>query len=185
MSYYECSKEFHMTVATENHSPARKPRRTSAFAATPAATPGSVLLTDFRGVFDSTPDLRVKWIRQGVRAVEVKEMVRMMDTSQDKIFKSLKLSTATINRKASRNEGLSAEDSERVVGMSNLIGQVQTMVEQSGNPDDFDAAKWVAHWLEEPLPALGGDRPASYMDTMEGQKLVANLLAMMQSGAYA
>jgi hypothetical protein len=32
---------------------------------------------------------------------------------------------------------------------------------------------------------LGGDKPADYMDTIEGQRIVANLLAMMQSGAYA
>ncbi|MDP5009588.1 MAG: MbcA/ParS/Xre antitoxin family protein [Glaciimonas sp.] len=155
------------------------------FASQQASKPNLISLTDFRSVYDSTPASRVILIRKGVRAVEVKDMVRMMDTSQDKIFKSLKLSTATINRKASRDEELSTEDSERVVGMSNLIGQVQAMVEQSGNPKEFDAAKWVAHWLEEPIPALGGECPASYMDTMEGQKLVSNLLSMMQSGAYA
>ena len=36
-----------------------------------------------------------------------------------------------------------------------------------------------------PSPALGGDKPADYMDTIEGQRIVSNLLAMMQSGAYA
>lgn len=75
---------------------------------------------------------------------------------------------------------LSAEDSERVTGMSNLIGQVQAMVEQSGHPEGFDAAKWIAHWLEESSPALGGECPAAYMDSMEGQKLVSNLLSTMQ-----
>jgi len=37
-----------------------------------------------------------------------------------------------------------------------LIGQVQAMVEQSGNPEGFDAAHWLGAWLDEPLPALGG-----------------------------
>lgn len=149
------------------------------------ARSGLVALTDFSDMYKSTPDVRVRVIRRGVRAVEVKDMVRMMATPQDKIFKILKLSIATVNRKANLDEELSPQDSERVVGMSNLIGQVQTMVEQSGEPKDFDAAKWVAHWLEKPIPALAGECPASYMDTMEGQKLVSNLLAMMQSGAYA
>ena len=35
------------------------------------------------------------------------------------------------------------------------------------------------------MPALGGERPVELMDTMEGQTLVSNLLAQMQSGAYA
>ena len=149
------------------------------------ARSGLIALTDFSDMYRSTPAVRVKVIRRGVRAVEVKDMVRMMATPQDKMFKILKLSIATVNRKANLDQELSPEDSERVVGMSNLIGQVQTMVEQSGEPAGFDAAKWVAHWLEEPIPALAGECPASYMDTMEGQKLVSNLLAMMQSGAYA
>jgi putative toxin-antitoxin system antitoxin component (TIGR02293 family) len=144
-----------------------------------------VALTDFGNMYKSSPAGRVRLIRQGVRAIEVKDMVGLMATPQERIFKILKLSTATVNRKASRDEALSPDDSERVVGMANLIGQVQIMVEQSGRPDGFDAAKWVARWLEEPVPALDGECPASYMDTMEGQRLVSNLLATMQSGAYA
>lgn len=72
-----------------------------------------------------------------------------------------------------------------MLGIETLIGMVQRMVEQSGNPMEFDAARWVADWLTRPLPALGGATPASYMDTFEGQKLVAELLSMNQSGAYA
>jgi hypothetical protein len=70
-------------------------------------------------------------------------------------------------------------------GIETLIGMVQTMVEQSGDPTDFDAARWVGGWLVKPLPALAGATPASYMGTFEGQKLVAELLSMSQSGAYA
>ena len=69
--------------------------------------------------------------------------------------------------------------------MVKLVAQVQVMVEQSGDPTGFDAATWVAHWIDEPLPALGGNRPVEYMDTVEGQELVFNLVARMQSGAYA
>jgi uncharacterized protein (DUF2384 family) len=113
--------------------------------------------------------------------------LRMMAAPQDNMFKILKLSIATVNRKANLGEELSPEDSERVVGMANLIGQVQTMVEQSGDAAGFDAARWVARWLAKLNPALAGECPASYMDT--GQKLVykrnPQLLAMMQSGAWA
>jgi uncharacterized protein (DUF2384 family) len=69
--------------------------------------------------------------------------------------------------------------------MAKLVGQVQAMVEQSGDPTGFDAAKWVARWVNEPSPALGGKSPATYMDAVEGQELVFNLVARMQSGAYA
>jgi hypothetical protein len=34
------------------------------------------------------------------------------------------------------------------------------MIEDSGEPANFDARAWMARWLTEPLPALGGVRPA-------------------------
>lgn len=80
------------------------------------------------------------------------------------------------------------EDSEKIVGLAKLVGQVETMLDQSGDPElmkDFDARKWLARWIEEPIPALGGKRPADYMDTFEGQEMVSRLLSMMQTGAYA
>jgi putative toxin-antitoxin system antitoxin component (TIGR02293 family) len=145
----------------------------------------AVSLTDFRGIYASTPDSRIRLIRQGIRASELKNMVRLMDFPQEELYQSLGISTATVNRKAMRNEALSSDDSERTLGMARLIGQVQAMVAESGNPEGFDAAKWLSHWLQQPLPALDGNRPLDYMDTIEGQMLVSNLLAMMQSGAYA
>ena len=128
-----------------------------------------VAVTDSRALYDSTPDVRVQIIKRGVNATEVRELVRKMDVSQDKIYRFLRLSPATVNRKVQAQGRLSTDDSERVVGMSQLIGQVEAM---------------VAQWLESPLPALNGQRPADYLDTIEGQKLISNLLATMQSGAY-
>ncbi|MNW01193.1 hypothetical protein D3C71_1967940 [compost metagenome] len=59
------------------------------------------------------------------------------------------------------------------------------MVETSGNPDGFDAAVWVAQWLDQPLPALGERRPAELMGTAEGQAILSNMLSRTQSGTYA
>jgi uncharacterized protein (DUF2384 family) len=39
--------------------------------------------------------------------------------------------------------------------------------------------------MSAPVPALGGTRPLDLMDTMTGQALVSQVLAQMQSGAYA
>ena len=74
---------------------------------------------------------------------------------------------------------------ERVVGLVKLVGQIEAMVEESGDPEGFDAPEWLSRWLREPLPALGGDRPINLLDTMEGQALVSRALAQMQSGAFA
>lgn len=83
-----------------------------------------------------------------------------------------------------KTKPLSPNEDSGVVGMDSLIAQVQTMVEESGNPERFDAATWLARWMDRPLPALGGKRPAELMDTPEGRALVSNIIACMQSGSY-
>ena len=130
-------------------------------------------------------DARIALIRRGIPASTISRLSARMGMSKEFLLSSLGLSRATISRKEKDAIVLSSDESERVLGVENLIAMVQTMVEESGDPTGFDAARWVSEWLTEPLPALGGETPASYMDTFEGQKLVANLLAMSQSGAYA
>jgi len=143
---------------------------------------------NFREVFQATPVRRIDLIRAGVSAADFKSFVGGLDIQQEKIFGMLDIATATVNRKASRNEPLSREDSEKVVGMAKLIGQVETMLEESGDPEaapGFDAARWLTNWMGQPVPALGGASPSQYMDTIEGQAMIARLLAAMQTGAYA
>ncbi len=69
--------------------------------------------------------------------------------------------------------------------IARLIAQVQAMVDQSGNPEHFDAAAWLSRWLREPLPALGGGHAIDLLDTAEGELQVSRLLAQIQSGSYA
>ena len=131
------------------------------------------------------PQARIALIRQGIPASTVSNLSTRMGISKEILLSSLGLSRATISRKEKDDIALSRDESERVLGIDSLIGMVQNMVEQSGDPTGFDAARWVAGWLVNPLPALAGATPASFMDTFEGQKLVADLLSMSQSGAYA
>lgn len=127
---------------------------------------------------------KIDVIRSGVPAQCVRELSSVMDISKEALMDSLGLSRATINRKVLREQALSPEESERVMGVQALIGQVQAMIDAESAPE-FNAAKWLANWLSSPLPALGGATPGSFMDTVEGQKYVGNLLEMTQSGAYA
>jgi len=139
----------------------------------------------FTPLFDLSAPEQIAIIRDGISPDALKTMIQAMELSQEKVFAYLALSAATINRKIKREERLSPDESARVLGLASLIGQVQAMVERSGDPAGFDAAKWVAEWIERPLPALGGEKPAAYLDTTTGQQMVADLVAKMESGAYA
>lgn len=136
-------------------------------------------------LYRDDPGTRISVIRNGIPATMVGYLSATMGISKELLLASLGLSRATISRKEKDETALSKDESERVIGISSLIGQVETMVAESGNPTGFNAPHWVANWLVTPLPALAGATPASYMDTFEGQKLVSKLLSMNQSGAYA
>ena len=171
------------------HFPASKtaagshPARKTIPALLPAAR--NVAASRFEQLFLTPPHERIDAIKRGVPAAHVSVLAERMHIPKESLIATLRLSRATINRKARDKKPLSQDESERVLGVEYLIGQVENMVRESGVPQGFDAAMWVSAWLHTPLPALGNRLPASYMDTVEGQKLVSNILAMGQSGAYA
>ncbi len=139
----------------------------------------------YLGIFRASPSDRIGMIRRGMPAVQAKQIASDLNVEQKSFFQALNLKTATVNRKAARNDFLPADESERLLGVARLVGQLQAIVEESGEPEGFDAPEWLSGWLREPLPAFGGARPISLLDTMEGQALVSDALARIQSGAYA
>lgn len=127
----------------------------------------------------------VTTVRGGVPAEQMKYITTRMRWPQEKSITALGLTRATFGRRLTNKEKLSTEESSRVFGLRRLIGQVEAMVRESGNPEGFDAPAWVGKWLERPQPSLGGKTPSSFMDTAEGQQLVMQVLTQAQSGAYA
>ena len=129
--------------------------------------------------------MRVEWVKSGVGARDAKVILGQLRVPQGEALTALHIPVATMNRKAKTNAPLSPAEGERVLGVGRLLGQVQAMVQESGNPEGFDASAWLSAWMSTPVPALGGARPLDLMDTMTGQALVSQVLAQMQSAAYA
>lgn len=163
------------------------PAVSGAVTAPPALSPGrrGKRILDVAPSHQLDPQTRINIIREGIPASTISNLCARMGISKEYLLSSLGLSRAAIGSKEKHDGVLSKNESERVLGVEALIDMVWNMVEQSGVPSGFDAARWVAHWLARPLPALGGVTPASYLDTFEGQKVVAELLSMTQSGACA
>jgi putative toxin-antitoxin system antitoxin component (TIGR02293 family) len=153
---------------------------------------GSRLLEGFEPTEDGfvrlyrAPVLKqVEWVKSGVGARDAKSILGYLRFPQGEALTALQIPVATVNRKARTNAPLSPAEGERVLGVGRLLGQVQAMVRDSGNPEGFDAAAWLSEWMSTPVPALGGARPLDLMDTMTGQAIVSQLVSQMQSGAYA
>ncbi len=139
----------------------------------------------FATAFLATPVERFEIIQRGIPAGDVGEIAGLMNLPRERLYSILSFPSSTVKRKAANKEVLTPEMSARLLGVEKLIGQVEVMIEESGDPTGFDAAKWVARWIETPTAALGGKTPATYLVNEEGFGIVSNLLARMQSGGYA
>lgn len=179
-----------MTLAvTDERKSAKRAKGPVRLAKPRAATTGlhvEIKVPDkFRDVYTASPEDRIKMIRRGMPATEAKRLVQVLGVEQKAFYHALGLKTATVNRKIAQSEQLSSDESERLLGVAKLIGQVEAIVAEDGDPQGFSAPEWISRWLREPLPALGGTAPIDLLDTMEGQAMVGEALARIQSGAYA
>lgn len=95
------------------------------------------------------------------------------------------LAPSTMLRKVATRTKLNVNQSERVLGLARLIGQVEAVVGGSRRRHGFHAAMWVAQWLNVPQPSLADWRPRDLMDTDVGRQLVFSAVARMQSGVYS
>lgn len=135
--------------------------------------------------YRANPIDRIAIIRGRVPATYVIALTESMRIPKERLYNTLNLARATVDRKIQKRQRLSQEESERILAVVRLIGQADAMVRESGDAGGFDAPTWTAEWLQRPHPALGGRTPGELLDTADGRALVADLLAQQQSGAYA
>ena len=128
---------------------------------------------------------RIELIRSGVQARDVAELASALQLSVDRTISVLGFPKSTVLRKIKAEDVLDTDQSERVLQIQRLIGLVQKMVQDYGDPTGFDAGHWLGQWVEQPNPALAGALPADYLDTASGVGMVESLLHKMVSGAYA
>ena len=137
--------------------------------------------TSYRQVFEATPIERISMIRAGVGARDAMRILTEVARANGQIFEALGVSKSSVSRKAASDQFLSRSESERILGLAKLIGQVQSMT----NDAEADAPAWLATWMAEPVPALGGERPINLIGTMEGQTVVSNMLGHVLRGGFA
>ena len=123
---------------------------------------------------------RMALVRRGVPA----SWIRQIEQATCLQRKTLGLKLSTVNRKLQHNLLLSADESERLMGLQRLIGQVEAVVRDCGDGQPFDAAQWLAAWLQRPNRALGNNLPAAYLDTADGREELGRLIGAQRSGAY-
>ena len=140
--------------------------------------------TSLTELFKLEPLDAVNLIKRGVSARLLVRISRDLGLPVKKIVQLLGLAHSTVARKVKANATLNIHESEFVLGLAKLIGQVEFIVAEFGRPEGFNAAKWVSAWLSRPVAALGGRRPDELMDTDESRRIASELVSRLQSCAY-
>lgn len=142
-------------------------------------------VSNYADVYDLDLVGRVKKVKRGIPSGAVSQMATDMGVPQKRVQDVLRLASSSMTRRKRTDQPLSVDESERVLRLQSLIGLAQKLVMQFGDPEGFNAAKWVADWMDQPLPALGGERPSVYLDTDAGARLVEDTLMSMVTGVAA
>ena len=98
------------------------------------------------------------------------------------------VSQTTFRRKEEANEPLPDVAGHRVMGFLRVAATLRRLLEESGDSEllkDFDLEAWVAQWMREQLPELGGKTPAEMLLNPEGQRVVEQVLERMRGGLPA
>ena len=98
------------------------------------------------------------------------------------------VSQTTFRRKEEANEPLPDVAGHRVMGFLRVAATLRRLLKESGDPEllkDFDLEAWVAQWMREQLPELGGKTPAEMLRNPEGQRAVEQVLERMRGGLPA
>lgn len=154
-------------------------------------TPGSAggtVVSDYTVLMDllaAEPAALIEVARAGLPAGTIPVLARAMGCSQDYLLEVLDFKRATALRKMREGANLTTAETERLLGLAGLIHLAGEVVQHTGGPADFDAAKWFSDWIEQVNPALGSVPPADLLDTHHGQHVVETLIRQMASGAYA
>lgn len=137
-------------------------------------------------VHEATPVQMVEMERHGVAGTFITDLSKRMELPSSRVFAMLRIAPATAARKSAAGAVVDGRAGLAAIGMIKLLGIAQDIIEDSTSADaeGFDTVKWLGQWIERPQPALGGRKPADYLDTPTGVEIVAQLLGAMRSGAY-
>lgn len=98
------------------------------------------------------------------------------------------VSQTTFRRKEEAREPLPDAAAHRAMGFLRVAATIRKLLEESGDVQQlkaFDLESWLAQWMREARPELGGNTPGAMLRNPEGQRAVEQLLERMRGGLPA
>lgn len=114
-------------------------------------------------------------IRSRLPSASLKRSAEHLQLSVNELSKTLRLPPRTLHRRLARREKLTSEETERNVRVARILAKAQDLLgEEQGR-----------QWVLQPNRALGGDVPASLLDTADGFAAVMDELGRLEYGVIS
>lgn len=136
-------------------------------------------------VVQATAEERIDRVRRGLLPNLAMQLAHDLRIADHSLALYLGLNRATLRRKLAEHERLGGPESEGLLALATLAGNVimasrQPQVTQAIVGDPLG---WLGRWMRTPMAGLDGRAPIQYMDVVEGRTLVAERLASALSPA--
>ena len=129
----------------------------------------------FRKQVETSTDL-VEITRAGLPVATIDTIASELATQRVAVAKILGISERTLSRRATANERLTAEESDRAVRLARVLALAK---ETLGDRDK------AGRWLQTPNRTLDGERPFDRLDTDAGVRSVEQILGRIAYGVYS
>jgi putative toxin-antitoxin system antitoxin component (TIGR02293 family) len=167
--------------------------RSAAFWPTPRAhrSPGQQRSTFEALVHEvlATPEVELYHaIEAGVPTYMVDLIAAATGEPAAEVMEFIGVSQTTLRRKVDAKEPLPDVAGHRVMAFLRVAATLRRLLDESGDPEqlrEFDMEGWLAQWMRQSLPELGGKSPAEMLRNPEGQRAVEQVLERMRGGLPA
>lgn len=115
-------------------------------------------------------------LREGLPPSALQRAADRAGLSREEVIRALRVGRASIFRRLSSRKPLDPDDSQKLVRLARATLLAEHVLESAAR---------ARAWLQEPVPALGGERPVDLLDTDEGARAVEETLLRLEFGFFA
>lgn len=120
-------------------------------------------------------DLRIAVVTVGLPVAMLRALADGMKLSKSFLMRQLDIPKSKIERRERSGSRLKKNETIALLSLYRWIGEVEA-IKCTGLMPELDSAEWLGAWLFLPNPTLNGRDPMAYLDTLEGMRVVGEVL---------
>lgn len=121
------------------------------------------------------PILYIRMVREGLSGPAIKQLFSYLGVGKMVIANALHIDESNLPRLLKR-QVLTKDQSETLLDTARIFVRLSKI---------FGDPKQGMAWMDSEIPALGGQRPTTLLDTFEGRRWIDQVLTSIEYGEFA